>query len=192
MRRLWLVFAIAVVASPAATLASGGKRTALVLRGTDSQNLRPFTLSRDSNIVWRCPGCTDSNFIFSTNQDIPVNALGPTSGRSFLKKGRYTRVSVSGSGAWTITLTAAAARPVRSSYILKGEDGMNVAPFTLTHGSNIVWSCPRCAGSNFIVSTDQDIPVNALGPTHGSSFLERGRYTGVSVTASGPWTITIR
>src|SRR6266496_1630918 len=97
-----LVIGTVSAAIPAALTASTRSTSVVVLRGTDSQNVRPFSLSHDSNIVWRCPGCGGSNFIISTNQDIPVNALGPTSGRSFLRKGRYTRVSVSASGVWVI------------------------------------------------------------------------------------------
>jgi hypothetical protein len=130
--------------------------------------------------------------VFSTKQDIPVNALGPTRGRSFMAKGRYTGVSVIASGSWTITLSAAATRPVRRSYTLTGVDSQNVAPFTLTHGSNVIWTCPKCRNNNFVLSSDQDIPVNALGPAHGTSFMAKGRYTGVSVTAKGPWTISLR
>jgi hypothetical protein len=164
---------------------------AIVLRGVDSQNVRPFTLRRDSDVSWTCGGCRGSNFVFSTRQDIPVNALGPTRGGSFLERGRYTGVSVTATGAWRITIKPAPARPVRSRYVLTGVDGRNLRPFTLKRDSNITWTCGGCARSNFIVSTDQDIPVNSLSRTRGRSFLERGRYTGVSVTASGAWRIVI-
>ena len=56
----------------------------------------------------------------------------------------------------------------------------------------MIWSCAGCKGSNFVFSTDSDIPVNALGPVKGKSFLEKGRYTGVSVMATGPWKIIIK
>jgi hypothetical protein len=180
------VFGIAY-AAPGNTSITG----TIVLRGVDSQNARPFKLSRDSDVLWSCPGCSGSNFIFSTSQDIPVNALGPTRGRSFLERGRYTHVSISATGRWTITIKPTRPRPVRSRYVLTGVDSMNVKPFTLTHGSNLRWTCRRCRGSNFIISTDQDIPVNALGPTKGRSFLEKGRYTGVNISATGLWKIII-
>jgi hypothetical protein len=163
-----------------------------VLRGVDSQNLPPFTLPADTSILWTCAGCGGQNFIVSTDNGGVVNALGPVRGSSFLPAGRYGSVNVIGTGAWTIRFTAATKRPVRSSYTLSGVDGSNVKPFTLTHGSRVTWSCPRCHGQNFIFSTGQGGVVNALGPTHGSSYMDRGRYTDVSVIASGPWTITIR
>jgi Zn finger protein HypA/HybF involved in hydrogenase expression len=191
-----VAFYLSLLAASLAAIGAAGafSRSAppLVLRGTDGQNARPFTLTRDANLVWSCPGCRNSNFAVTTNQDIPVNALGPTHGVSFLQKGRYTGVSVTATGPWVIRLSAAAARPVARSYTLTGVDGENVRPFTLTHGSDVIWSCPRCTSSNFAVTTDQDIPVNALGHTHGTSYLEKGRYTGVSVTASGPWKIVLR
>jgi hypothetical protein len=59
-----------------------------VLTGIDSQNLRLFVLMHDSRVSWSCSGCRNSNFIISTDQDIPVNALNRTSGTSFLSKGR--------------------------------------------------------------------------------------------------------
>jgi hypothetical protein len=168
---------------------SGGTIT---LRGNAMQNVRPFTLTADSNVSWRCGDCAGANFVFSTKQDIPVNSLGPTSGKSFLPKGRYTGVSVIGSGAWTITLSPAPKRPVRASYVLTGFGGQNIAPVTLTHDSDVIWSCAGCRGSNFVLSTSSDIPVNALGPIKGKSFLERGRYTGISVIATGPWKIVLK
>lgn len=97
-----------------------------------------------------------------------------------------------GSGAWTITLAPAPKRPVRASYVLTGVGGQNVAPFVLTHDSDVIWSCAGCKGSNFVFSTSSDIPVNALGPVKGKSFLERGRYTDVSVMATGPWKIILK
>jgi hypothetical protein len=166
--------------------------SALVLRGVDSQNVRPFRLATDSDVIWSCPGCRGSNFVLSTDQDIPVNSLGPTMGRSFLERGRYTGVSITASGRWRITMRRAQPRPVRSTYVLTGVESTKIRPFTLTHGSTLTWSCARCRGSNFVISTDQDIPVNALGPTRGKSFLEEGRYTGVSITARGPWKIILR
>lgn len=188
-----LLVSIAVVSifiGPASAQETSGQ--AVVLRGTDTQNVRPFTLSRDSDIVWSCPKCGGSNFVFMTEQDIPVNALGPIRGTSFLEKGRYTGVSITASGSWTITMRPSTSRSVKSTYVIRGVDGQNVKPFKLTHDSDLVWSCPKCKGSNFVVSSDQDIPVNALGPTKGKSFLEKGSYTGVSITASGPWVITLR
>jgi hypothetical protein len=187
-----LVAAAVAVSDPTAATSGAARNEAVTLRGVDSVNVRPFTLGRDSDIVWSCPGCGGSNFALSTNQDIPINALGPTHGRSFLERGRYTGVSVMASGSWRITMTPARQVPVRRSYRFTGVDSVNLRPFTLTHGSDIFWSCPRCRGSNFAISTDQDIPVNALGPIHGRSYLERGRYTGVNVMASGPWTIIFR
>jgi hypothetical protein len=187
--------AAVVALATSATVASGGSGRVvgpITLRGTDGQNVRPFTLKADSNIAWRCSGCAGSNFIFATDQGIPVNALGPTRGKSFLQKGRYTGLRVIASGTWSIRITRAPRRPVRSSYVLTGTDGQNLAPFVLTHDSDVSWSCPSCSDANFIFSTDQDIAVNALGPTKGKSFLQRGRYTGVSVVADGRWKIVIR
>jgi phage FluMu protein Com len=149
-------------------------------------------LFRDSDLIWTCPRCSGTNFAVSTNQDIPVNALGPTHGRSFLERGRYTGVSITASGPWTIVPRPAPKMPARASYRFAGVDGQNLRPFTVTHVSDLLWSCPRCRNTNFAVTTNQDIPVNALGPTHGRSYLDRGRYTSVRVTASGPWVIVIR
>ena len=81
---------------------------------------------------------------------------------------------------------------MRRSYTITGVGGQNVAPFTLTHDSDVIWSCAGCKGSNFVFSTESDIPVNALGPVKGKSFLEQGRYTGVRVTATGPWKIILK
>jgi hypothetical protein len=181
-----------VLAASLASAGSGQSNGGITLSGSDGQNVRPFTLSADSNVTWRCAGCSGSNFVLSTDQDIPVNALGPTRGRSFLPKGRYTGVNVIGRGPWSITVTPAPRRPVRSTYVLTGTDGQNLPPFVLTHDSDVLWACSRCRGSNFVLSTDQDIPVNALGPVGGRSFLERGRYTGVNVIGKGPWKIIIR
>ena len=189
---LLCLLTVAVVGAAAANGASDRTTGTITLRGDGSQNARPFTLTADSNVSWRCGGCAGANFVFSTSQNISVNSLGPTSGKSFLPKGRYTGVSVIGSGAWTITMSPAPKRPVRASYVLTGAGGQNIAPFTLTHDSDLIWSCAGCRGSNFVVSTSSDIPVNALGPVKGKSFLERGRYTGVSVIATGPWKIILK
>jgi hypothetical protein len=188
IKRRWIpILATLMVAGSAYAAPS-----ALVLRGVDSQDARPFRLATDSDVFWSCPGCGGSAFVMSTNKGIPVNSLGPTAGRSFLERGRYRRVSITAIGAWRITIRRSQPRPVRSSYVLTGVESMNVRPFTLTHGSTLTWSCARCQGSNFIISTDQDIPVNAVRRTRGKSFLEKGRYTGVSITARGPWKIILR
>lgn len=196
MKSVALVSLVASTAVVGVLIGSASARDtssqAVVLRGTDSQNVRPFTLTRDFDITWSCPNCAGSNFVLATRQDIPVNSLGPVRGTSFLEKGRYTGVSVTASGSWTITMKPSTPRPVRATYVIRGADAQNVKPFRLTHDSDLIWSCPKCRGSNFIVSSDQDIPVNALGPTKGKSFLEKDSYTGVSVTASGPWVITLR
>jgi hypothetical protein len=194
MRINWALVSLAALAAVFTAVADSAvdRTSAITLRGEGMQNVRPFTLTADSNIVWRCSGCAGSNFVFSTRQDIPVNALGPTSGKSFLPKGRYTGISVIATGPWTITLSPAPKRPLRASYTLTGVGGQNVAPFTLTHDSDVIWSCAGCRGSNFVLSTAQDIPVNALGPVKGKSFLEKGRYTDVSVMATGPWKIVIK
>ncbi len=191
-RALLCLLALAAVFAAVASGAADRTTGTITLRGNASQNTRPFTLTVDSNVSWRCGGCAGANFVFSTRQNIPVNSLGPISGKSFLPKGRYTGVSVIGSGAWTITMAPAPKRPVRASYVLTGTGGQNVAPFVLTHDSVVIWSCAGCRGSNFVLSTSQDIPVNALGPVKGKSFLERGRYTGISVTATGPWKIILK
>ena len=189
MKRRWIpVLAATLIVAGSAYAAP----SALVLRGVDSQDARPFRLATDSDVFWSCPGCLGRNFVMSTDKGIPVHSLGPTGGRSFLERGRYRRVSVTASGRWTITIRRAQPRPVRSSYVLTGVESMNIRPFTLTHGSTLTWSCARCQTSNFVVSTDQDIPVNAVGRTRGKSFLEKGRYTGVSITARGRWKIILR
>lgn len=194
----WISVALCVIGACVAVTgsATGASRTTatLVLRGVDSQNIRPFTLAHDSDVLWSCPGCSQSNFIFETNETPGVvNALNHTHGLSFLSRGRYTGVSIVGSGSWTITLRTAAKRPVVHSYVLSGVDSTNVKPFTLTHDSNVIWSCPDCSQSNFIFETNESPGVvNALNHTHGSSFLPKGHYTGVSVTATGSWTIKLR
>lgn len=189
-----LLCLLALAAASAAVANGAVDRTSgtVTLRGNGGQNARPFTLTADSNVSWRCGGCAGSNFAFSTRQNIPVNSLGPTSGKSFLPKGRYTGVNVIASGAWTITMSPAPKRPVRPSYVLTGAGGQNIAPFVLTHDSDVIWSCAGCRGSNFAFSTSSNIPVNALGPVKGKSFLEKGRYTGVSVIATGPWKIILK
>jgi hypothetical protein len=188
IKRRWILILATLMLAGSAYAAP----SALVLRGVDSQDARPFTLATDSDVFWSCPGCLGGNFVMSTNKGIPVNSLGPTGGRSFLERGRYRRVSITAIGAWRITIRRAQPRPVRSSYVLTGVESMNVRPFTLTHGSTLTWSCARCQGSNFVISTDQDIPVNAVRRTQGKSFLEKGRYTGVSITARGRWKIILR
>ena len=191
-RALICVLVLAATCAAAANGALDQTTGTIKLSGNATQNVRPFTLTADSNISWRCSACAGANFVLSTKQDIPVNSLGPTSGKSFLEKGRYTGVSVIASGPWTVTLSPAAKRPVRRSYTITGVGGQNVAPFTLTDDSDVIWSCAGCKGKNFVVSTDSDIPVNALGPVKGKSFLEKGRYTGISVIATGPWKIILK
>lgn len=142
-------------------------------------------------LTWSAPEGADSNFILSTRQDIPINALGPTSGKSFLEKGRYTDVSIIATGPWTITITPAPPRPQRKTFVFSGVDGMNLPSFVLKKGAKVKWSAPDGADSNFILSTDQDLVVNALGPVKGKSYMSPGLYTGVSVTATGPWTIRV-
>ena len=188
IKRRWIPILATLTVAGSAYAAS----SALVLRGVDSQDVRPFRLASDSDVFWTCPGCLGGYFVLLTDKGIPVNALGPTSGRSFLERGRHGRVRVTATGPWTITIRRAQPRPVRSSYVLTGVESMNIRPFRLTHGSTLTWSCARCQGSNFVVSTDQDIPVNAVGRTRGKSFLEKGRYTGVSITARGRWKIILR
>jgi predicted nucleic-acid-binding Zn-ribbon protein len=198
-KRRWLVGLLVVAAlgvgSTSAGMAGSTRGTGtVVLRGVDSQNLRPFTLTRGTDVVWSCPGCSSNNFIFETTQAPGVvNALNHTRGISFLARGHYSGVSVVGAGSWTITLRPAATRKVARSYILTGVDSENLRPFTLTHDSTVTWSCPGCSNNNFILETNEAPGVvNALNHTHGSSFMPKGHYTGVSVTGAGYWKIAIR
>jgi len=91
-----------------------------------------------------------------------------------------------------VTVVRTVAPKATAARALRGVDGQNLPPFTLDHDSTLVWSCPGCSTSNFVLNTDQDVPINSLNHAHGTSFLPAGRYTGVSVIATGPWTIRFR
>ena len=192
-RRLALSCA-ALFAAAAASAALAGTPGTIVLRGTDIQYLHPFTLSRDADVVWSCPGCAAANFTFDTVQvQSVINALNHTHGTSFLPRGHYTGVIVDGSGAWTITLRPARKRKTARSYVLTGVDGEYLKPLTITHTSTLTWSCPHCTESVFIFDTNQiQGIVNTGNTTHGTTTIYKGHYTGISVQAAGPWTITIR
>jgi rubredoxin len=189
-----VLMAVVLVAVALVSGASAAKQGTIKLRGVDSQNVRPFTLSKDADVAWSCPGCSNSNFIFDATQAPGiVNALNHTHGTSFLARGHYSGVSVAGSGSWTITLRPSVMRPVSRSYLLTGVDSQNLKPITITHDSNVAWSCPGCSQSNFIFDAAESPGiVNALNHTHGTSFLAKGHYTGVSVAAAGYWKIIIR
>jgi hypothetical protein len=89
----------ALIAAAAASAAIASPQGTIVLRGMDIQYLHPFTLSRDADVVWSCPGCAAANFTFDTVQvQSVINALYHTRGTSFLPRGHYTGVLVDGSG----------------------------------------------------------------------------------------------
>ena len=194
-RRLALSCA-ALIAAAAASAAPAGTQGTIVLRGTDIQYLHPFTLSRDADVVWSCPRCAAAaaNSTFDTVQvQSVINALNHTHGTSFLPRGHYTGVIVDGSGAWTITLRPARKRKTARSYVLTGVDGEYLKPLTITHTSTLTWSCPHCTESVFIFDTNQiQGIVNTGYTTHGTTTIHKGHYTGITVQAAGPWTITIR
>jgi hypothetical protein len=191
-RRLALSCA-ALIAATVASAAPASTQGTIVLRGVDIQDPRPFTLSRDADVVWSCPGCAAANFTFDTVQvQSVINALNHTHGTSFLPHGHYTGVLVDGSGAWTITLRPARKRKTARSYVLTGVDGEYLKPLTITHTSTLTWSCPHCTESVFIFDTNQiQGIVNTGNTTHGTTTIYKGHYTGISVQAAGPWTITI-
>jgi hypothetical protein len=100
---------------------------------------------------------------------------------------------IDGSGYWTVVLRPSAKRRAARRYVLTGADGTRLKPITITHDSNVVWSCPGCSASNFIFDTNEAPEiVNALNHAHGNSFIPKGLYTGVTVDGAGYWKITIR
>lgn len=96
MRIKGTLLCLSAFAAVFATVASGSvERTSapVTLRGDGMQNVRPFTLTADSNVSWRCAGCAGSNFVFSTRQNIPVNALGQLAAKASFRRA-VTRESV--------------------------------------------------------------------------------------------------
>jgi hypothetical protein len=184
---------VALICAGVASTALASVQGTVVFRGLDVQNLRPFTLSRDADVVWSCPGCSAANFVFDSFQAPGVvNALNHTHGTSFLSRGHYTAVSVDGAGAWTITLRPSVKRKTARSYVLTGVDGEYLKPLTITHNSTLTWSCHGCSQTNFVFDTNETPAiVDTVNATHGSSTIRKGHYTGLSVQTSGRWTITI-
>ena len=163
-RRLALSCA-ALFAAAAASAALAGTPGTIVLRGVDIQDPRPFTLSRDADVVWSCPGCAAANFTFDTVQvQSVINALNHTHGTSFLPRGHYTGVIVDGSSAWTITLHPARKRKTARSYRLTGVDGEYLKPLTITHTSTLTWTCPGCTEGIFIFSTNEVQGIGEAAP----------------------------
>ena len=133
MLRASVMFAAVATVLAVATTVPASAKQRIVLRGSDSQNVRSFALTRDADVLWSCPGCSSSNFVFSTASDIPVNALNHTHGVSFLKKGRYSGVSVIVSGSWTIRLRTAGSRPLllpvsEGRFLLSGYHSVSFPP----------------------------------------------------------------
>jgi hypothetical protein len=76
--------------------------------GDGAYNIGTIHVHDDSELYWSCSSCADQNFQMSNsdpNVNITVNALGPTSGKTFLDAGDYHDVTVNTEGgAWAITI----------------------------------------------------------------------------------------
>ena len=81
--------------------------------GNGSENIGTVNVSQPSELKWSCPSCTSDNFQIGNNPNdssqITVNALGPTSGQTYLDPGTYHDVSINTEGgAWTINIVPGA------------------------------------------------------------------------------------
>jgi hypothetical protein len=75
--------------------------------GAGGQNLGTIHVPVESTLTWECPSCTSDNFqIFngaSDSNEITVNALNQTSGKTHIDEGSYHDVLVNTEGeSWTI------------------------------------------------------------------------------------------
>jgi hypothetical protein len=73
--------------------------------GADTENLGTIHIQHSSELYWSCPGCSDSNFIINVDglNDIAVNSLDATTGKTFVDAGTYHDTTIEGTGAWTLS-----------------------------------------------------------------------------------------
>ena len=81
-----------------------------VLKGVGTENIGTIKVPTDSTLRWSCPSCAGVNFIidndFNDGDDITVNGLNQTSGKTVIDAGAYHKVQIITEGqAWTLTIT---------------------------------------------------------------------------------------
>lgn len=88
--------------------------------------------------------------------------------------------------------TIVAAKP----QTFKGNGAQNIGTINVPTQSTLRWTCPTCAGDNFIIENSfndaNEIDVNAEGPTSGQTVVDSGTYHDVEVNTEGQaWTVRI-
>lgn len=78
--------------------------------GTGTENLGTINVPVQSTLHWSCPSCGSANFVISNNindnNQLTVNDLNVTSGKTAVDAGTYSDVQVLTEGqAWTITIS---------------------------------------------------------------------------------------
>jgi len=90
--------------SPAYEPSSSGQS----FSGNGEENIGTVHVRQDSELYWSCPSCGGDNFTIENSDgdsDIAVNALGPTSGKTFIDAGTYHDVTVNTEGGdWTLSI----------------------------------------------------------------------------------------
>jgi hypothetical protein len=81
--------------------------------GNGGENIGTINVSQPSELEWSCPSCAGDNFAISNSANdanqIDVNALGPTSGQTYVDPGSYHDVEINTEGgAWTINIVPGA------------------------------------------------------------------------------------
>ena len=95
----------------------------------------------------------------------------------------------------TSTVSSGSSTASVSPQAFNGSGNESLGTITVPTSSQLKWQCSGCANSTFAVSNSSTDPsqlgVQAQNTTSGQTAVAAGKYTSVSVQATGSWSITI-
>ena len=98
----------------------------------------------------------------------------------------------------TVTTTASSSSSSTAGgppQAFNGSGNQSLGTITVPIASQLKWQCPGCANATFTVSNSSTDPsqlgVQAQNTTSGQTSVAAGKYTNVTVQATGSWSITI-
>jgi len=115
-----------------------------------------------------------------------------TPGKTITKANRTVTATVTQTR--TVTSSSTATTPA-GPQSFNGADTQNLGTIRVASQSLLKWSCAGCSTTTFAISNNSNdastISVNSRAAASGQTVVDAGTYTDVTVTGSGPWSLTI-
>jgi hypothetical protein len=115
-----------------------------------------------------------------------------TPGKTITKPNKTVTATVTQTRTLTTSSTATTPAGPQS---FNGADTQNLGTIRVASQSLLKWSCAGCSTTTFAISNNSNdastISVNSRAAASGQTVVDAGTYTDVTVTGSGPWSLTI-